>query len=1123
MDQQHGFTRFGSFWKADDRPPEHHETSGDLPPDCLQAEKASLALIPIRHGTDMLGLLYLADERPHFFDLEQVHLYERLASNIALGLLKQQALVALTRSERMFSSIFVNAPLLMTISEPEEGHFLEVNDAFVKVTGYNHDEAIWRTPDELGLITAQTCQELRDKLEASGRLRDRELTVRHADGSTVVLLYAGELLELGGEVLLVSTAVDITQRRKAEDALREATLLQQQMVEAGNIGMFSWDQESGRVLYSEQWKQQLGYSEDEIGDTVEEWQSRLHPDDLPVVMERVAALSKQDPVFEEEYRLRHKNGGYCWILARARAVTDESGRLVRVLGTHLDLTERRAAERSVQLIQQGTAQVTGQAFFQRLLQHLGEWLDVSWAMVITAQADGQAQVVASWGEGRCPTEVQFSLAGSPFEEVIELGTCFHADQVRSRFPESALLPELQVRSFLGTTLRDLEGQACGVLSVMSDQPMIEDPMQVHVLEFFAARAGAELIRRETEAALRQSEEQLRILFEEAADAVLLLDQDRRLLRVNKEACRTTGYSAEELLEMNLSDLEAAPNEDVAAFHLLANESAASHCRETVFACRDGRRVHVELSSARLKMPQGPLMLIIVRDITERRRGEVERERLLLAIEQAAETILITDANEAIVYVNPAFEAVTGYTRQEVIGKTPRLLKSGEQDKAFYSDMWTTLQAGKAWSGRFVNRRKNGQHFTEEAHISPVRSPEGEILNYVAVKRDITVQLSLEKQLQQAQKMQAIGRLAGGVAHDFNNMLGVIIGRCEILLQQAPDGAQSSGLEDILAAAHRSAKLTRQLLAFARKQVIAPTRIDLNSTISGMISMLCRLIGEQIQLDWQPPPEPMTILMDPNQVDQVLANLCINARDAIDDTGRITIRTEAMELTLPREELVPGAYVVLTVTDDGCGMDEDTRSKVFEPFFTTKGVGEGTGLGLATVYGIVKQNQGTIEVVSELGAGSTFTICFPAVAPAEAPAQPPAPPLPRGQRETILVVEDEPMILEMSEQILQRLGYQVIACSRATDALELALNHAQPIDLLFTDVIMPDLNGWELAQQLISHRPGLKCLFMSGHPANALPPDVLRQGMLLLEKPFSMRDLADRVRQVLEQQESVIRS
>ncbi len=390
------------------------------------------------------------------------------------------------------------------------------------------------------------------------------------------------------------------------------------------------------------------------------------------------------------------------------------------------------------------------------------------------------------------------------------------------------------------------------------------------------------------------------------------------------------------------------------------------------------------------------------------------------------------------------------------------------------------------------------------------------------KRAEEERMKLQAQLNQSQKMESVGRLAGGVAHDFNNMLGVILGRAELALERvSPDQPVHADLQEICAAAERSADFTQQLLAFARKQTVAPKILDLNETVEGMLKMLRRLIGEDIDLAWLPGTNMGTVRVDPSQIDQILANLCVNARDAIGNTGRITIETAAADFDdawcADHAGFVPGPYLLLAVSDNGCGMDREVQDKLFEPFFTTKELGKGTGLGLSTVYGIVRQNNGFIDVYSEPGQGTTFKIYLPEYTGGPEQVQKvvsPKPPAPGC--ETILLVEDEPGILKMAAVMLERRGYTVLAAAAAGEALHLAETHAARIDLLMTDVVMPDMNGRELAETLLARHPKLKVLFMSGYTADVIAHHgILDEGVHYIQKPFSTRQVAEKVREVLD--------
>jgi PAS domain S-box-containing protein len=427
---------------------------------------------------------------------------------------------------------------------------------------------------------------------------------------------------------------------------------------------------------------------------------------------------------------------------------------------------------------------------------------------------------------------------------------------------------------------------------------------------------------------------------------------------------------------------------------------------------------------------------------------------------------------------------------------------------------------------WTHKRINGEEFP--ATVLLTRMNLGEKVLLQATVRDITERKraeeekeELQAQLRQAQKMEAVGRLAGGVAHDFNNMLFVIKGYAEMAMKKVdPADRLHHDLQEIQTAAQRSADLTRQLLAFARKQTASPKVLDLNDTAASMLKMLQRLMGEDIELAWMPGHELWNVKIDPSQIDQILANLAVNARDAIAGVGKVSVETANTVLEETQcaagEGCAPGDYVLLAVSDSGRGMDKEMLANIFEPFFTTKGVGEGTGMGLATVYGIVRQNDGLINVYSEPGQGTTFKIYLPRFVAAEVavPVESKAAE-PEGGTETVLLVEDEEPVLKLGQAILADLGYTVLAANTPGEALRLARNNTGAIDLLITDVVMPGMNGRELAERITSMQPGIRCLYMSGYTADVIADrGVLDEGLRFIQKPFSVDDLARKVREAL---------
>ncbi|MBU8870183.1 MAG: response regulator [Gemmatimonadales bacterium] len=509
----------------------------------------------------------------------------------------------------------------------------------------------------------------------------------------------------------------------------------------------------------------------------------------------------------------------------------------------------------------------------------------------------------------------------------------------------------------------------------------------------------------------------------------------------------------------------------------------------------------------------------------------EREQQYRTIMEASvQGIYQVDVNGCIIVANAKTAELTGYSIDELDGLSLDTLFPTSKAKTISDDNVARLISGESIVGENTLTRKNGCLIETYFSCVPVLDESGvytgfvgSILDNTGRKKAEEEREKLRQQLFQAQKLESVGRLAGGVAHDFNNILSIILGYTEMILKDMDEvDPLFFCMHEIQQAAKRSTNLTKQLLAFARKQTIAPKVLDLNETIEGMLTMLRRLIGEDIDLSWRPRVDLWPVKADTSQIDQLLANLCVNARDSIQGVGKITIETDNVnfdeEYCRSREGYRLGDYVMTGVSDNGFGMDRETQDNIFEPFFTTKDAGQGTGLGLATVYGIVKQNNGFINVYSEPGEGTTFKIYIPRHTEALMPAQKKdsVAETKKGD-ETILLVEDEKAILRMTVMMLERLGYTVLSASSPGEAVKIEKSHSGKIDLLMTDVVMPGMNGRDLSRKLFQTIPDLKCLFMSGYTANVIAHrGVLDEGVQFIQKPFSLHDLAAKIREVLEQ-------
>ena len=638
-------------------------------------------------------------------------------------------------------------------------------------------------------------------------------------------------------------------------------------------------------------------------------------------------------------------------------------------------------------------------------------------------------------------------------------------------------------------------------------------------EYFSTTCRDITERKRAEEELRQSTQQLEAVFKAFPDLFFLLDTAGTILDYRGGQSKDLLVPPAQFMGKGMHDFLPA---EVSRGFYDAIARIKNSGQMTAFEYSLPLPHGEQFFEARLVPLDDTHLVVLARNISERKQAEQSQARLATAVEQSAEAIVVTDAQAVIQYVNPAFERVTGYSRAESVGQNPRLLKSGRQGPEFYQDMWSRLIEGKAWSGQLTNRRKNGSLYDAESTVTPVRGQDGKIINFVAVSRDVTYQRSIEEQLRQSQKMQAIGTLAGGIAHDFNNMLTVIGGYCGMLTADiAENDPHREALEEIRNRTDRASALTRQLLAFSRKQLLNPKVLNVNQVVAGMSEMLQRLIGENIELCLVLADNLSSVKADVGQLEQVIMNLAINARDAMPVGGKLVVQTMMLRLEGLREtplaDFVPGDYVGIAISDNGVGMTDEVRAHLFEPFFTTKGLGKGTGLGLATIYGIIKQSGGHILVYSELGHGTTFKIYLPAVID-RIERKPPVTTVPPQQgHETILLVEDEDSLRNLSARILQNCGYTVLVACNGREGLELAKKNRERIDLIVTDVIMPLMGGTDMVKELGPILPRARVMFISGYTNNALSEHgVLDRGIFFLEKPFTPIQLTQKVREVLDQ-------
>ncbi|RMD94375.1 MAG: PAS domain S-box protein [Calditrichaeota bacterium] len=640
-------------------------------------------------------------------------------------------------------------------------------------------------------------------------------------------------------------------------------------------------------------------------------------------------------------------------------------------------------------------------------------------------------------------------------------------------------------------------------------------------------------RKQGELALKQSEERYRSLVE-LSPIPMGVHHNGILLYANPAAVKLLGAKSEQdLIGKPVLDFVHPDYKEIATQRVqqLYQQRQQTTLIEEKLVTLDGRVIDAEVMGIPIPYEGKEAVQVILRDITEHKRTQNElkrsEEKFRLLIENAADMITLLDEQGKILFESPSVYATLGYTPEELLGKSAIEFVHPEDlpkiRKVLQNFINTPNKKTPYLEIRI--RHKNGTWCTIEAVGKNLLNAPA-IHAIVINSRDITDRKKLEEQLYQSQKMEAIGRLAGGIAHDFNNLLTAIIGYGDFMLQSLnPRDPMREDAAEIKKAAEHAASLTRQLLAFSRKQILKPKIINLNTIIRDMGKMLSRIIGEDIELVTQLSPDLASVKADPAQIEQVILNLAINSRDAMPKGGKLIIETR--NATLDEEYInthnavIPGPYVLLVMSDNGVGMDQDTQDKIFEPFFTTKEIGKGTGLGLATVYGVVKQSGGYIWVYSEPGHGTTFKIYLPRAEEAEQEVEPEKPAVVSLQgTETILVVEDEELLRELARRVLARHGYTVLDASNGGEALLICEKHQGPIHLLLTDVVLPRMNGRELADRLLRLRPQMKVIYMSGYTNDA----ILENGLLSMEthfiqKPFTADFLAQKVREVLNKKDN----
>lgn len=1009
-------------------------------------------------------------------------------------------------------------------------------------------EALWRgEPQFIDTHALPPSPEV-DALLASG-VHAYAVVPMIADGELIgALSFGGESMPMTAAQISIAKeaatqfAIALTQARLHERVKRQEQELRSAF-DHTNVAMVLTDLDNRFVRVNDAFARMFGYSREEILQL--SMADITHPEDVAESLAcRKTLVAGEPPFFQIEKRYLHKDGRVLWGLTNVSLIRDAEGTPLQYVGQVQDITERKRVELMLheRSVHAALSADVGLAFtssesLQEILQHCVESmvrnLDAAFARVWTLnETDKVLELQASAGlythidgpHGRVPVgKYKIGLIAQERKPHLT-NDVLHDPRVSD--PEWAKREGMV--AFAGYPLL-LEDRVLGVMAIFARKSLTSTTLEA--MTSIANQLTLGIERKWNDEALQESERRIRELTEHVDQVLWTIDvKESKVLYVSPGYEKMWGRSCQSLLDNPRSYMEGVHPLDLE----MMNRATAAMFQTGYIdvECRilrpDGTTCWVWVRGYPVTLGGQILRIVgVMEDITEKRRLASERDALLarfqLYVERLPLAYLRFDADSRVVDCNQAAERIFGFDKNEMLGEGPpfeKFLARSDWEKA--EEIRSRIRSGDMQAHTIhENLTKDGRTITCQWFNTPLMEDDGNYIGFIGLAQDVTEQKSLEAQLQQSQKMEAVGQLAGGVAHDFNNQLTIITGYVELLIETLrPDDPAQQFLEEIKKAGERSASLTRQLLAFSRKQVIVPQILDLNGVIQDTEKMLRRVIGEDIEFITLLHPQLGSVKADPGQLEQVLLNLAVNARDAMPQGGKLTIETNNIELdeeyAKTHASVRPGSYVRLALTDSGVGMTSEIKRHIFEPFFTTKDIGKGTGLGLAVVHGVVKQSDGHIEVYSEPGIGTCFKIYLPrvhAVAKPGSSVQGLAS-IPRGT-ETILLVEDEGIVRGLARHVLEGFGYTVLAAGNSDEALSLCAKYQGPIHLLLTDVVMPGLGGRQLAEQVIALYPQIKVLYMSGYTDDT----VVRHGILhkqvnFLQKPFSPASLAQKVRQVL---------
>ncbi|MGE5258093.1 MAG: PAS domain S-box protein [Hyphomicrobiales bacterium] len=1000
-------------------------------------------------------------------------------------------------SEANFRLLVENSRDIILFIRRADGRILEANSAAAMAYGYSLDELLrlrvqdLRDPNTLDLVPNQMA-----KADTEGILF--ETTHRRKDGSCFPVEISSRGATINGMRTLVSVGRDITERKRSEEALQNSELQFRNL--ADSMPQLVWTATpDGRLDYFNRRIDEFqGFVQQPDGSW--EWPAAVHPEDLKSSVDAWQHALNSGQTHQTEHRLLQRDGSYKWYLSRTTPLRDPDGRVAKWYGTSTEIDFQKKAEAAL-------AESESRLRLALDSAQMGIW---EYDLRTNRAAWGGAYLDLL---GVRPD--QFGQTPEAFFELV---------YPEDRGPiQAAARTAIETRNPFGIEFRVIRPDG-DLRWIRSQGRVIWDSN--HQPSRLAGVAWDITHLKHAEQKLLEATIRLDFLVTESPAVVFTyeLQPHRRLNFISRNVETILGWKPERFVENFERWKECLHPADLPV--VVDGIARLEKTGRQVFEYRfkdDKNRYHWIHDEQRIIVRDDGRKEVIGAwwDVTDTKRAQEQLRRLAAAIEQAAEVVVITDEKAEILYANPAFETITGYSQKEVLGKNPRILKSGEHSHKFYQDMWATLSAGKTWHGRLVNKKRDGRLYTEEATISPVRDPSGNIVNYVAVKRDITKEQELEQQYWEAQKMEAIGTLAGGIAHDFNNILAIILANAQLVqLSEEISRESKETLNQIVTASKRARQLVSHILAFSRRGKQEKIVMNLRPIVKETIGLLRASLPSTIQLSPQVEGDTGMIFADPTQMQQVLMNLCTNAAHAMEKDGgilKITLcNTTIGEHDNPLEpDSAPGDYVKLAVSDSGHGMQPWVLKRIFEPYFTTKETGKGTGLGLSVAHGIVKSHGGTIKVSSAVRKGTIFEIYLPRVKGEASETDKSDMPLLTGSGR-ILFVDDEPALTLLGRKILGQLGYQVQTTNSSVEALEIFRSRPNDFDLVITDLTMPQLTGINLAKALLEIRPDLPIVLSTGFNDRVNEEMLQSMGIRgLLLKPLTIHELAHSVRMALE--------